>query len=297
MSNKQMYFKVQFNGWDSYSEEKKNFINFFMKDAVATAGVVTAEESDNFYSYAVGRKQDFNSSYYDTGIHFSNEGLPHGLIQSNAEIESMILAKPDSIYHKIADITILPTIDGKINTDSNASLVLPSGQSYEICNVNSVGEYSLPYRTSSFGIKLGSSEIESVHYKIGILDITDWDEGTPITDSIICVSMYENNRTEISIDNRYFANTDDYFPYREIGYPITEWDELNYKVRYMYIELCKDGGGYFDDFGVNSDTAVTLYIMDPKTHEWYTPEVLNLVIAKNLNDDYLEGSFNSYLLN
>ena len=125
MSEKQMYFKVRFENWDSYSEEKKNFINFFMKDAVVSAGIATDEGGDNFYSYAIDRKQDLNnlnSSYYNSGIHFSNGfvNLPHGLIQSNTEIESMIISKPDNIYNRIADITILPTnlIFKKLNTVS-----------------------------------------------------------------------------------------------------------------------------------------------------------------------------------
>ena len=83
MSEKQMYFKAQFKDWDTYNEEKKNFINFFMKDAVVSAGIVTDEGSDEYYSYVIDRKQDLNSSYYDmnNGIHFGINGYlnrPHG---------------------------------------------------------------------------------------------------------------------------------------------------------------------------------------------------------------------------
>ena len=287
MSEKQMYFKVQFDNWDSYSEEKKNFINFFMKDAVVSAGIATDEGGD-YYSYMLGRKQDLSISYYNNyGIHFSDD-LPHGLIQSNTELDSVITAKPDNIYHKIADVTILPTIDGKINTDSNASLALPSGQSYEVCNVHSTGEYSFPYRTSSFGIKLGDSEIESVHYKIGILDVTNWDEDTPITESELRIDLWVDNRTTIEICDS--SSTEDYFPYRKIGHSITEWDGLNYKVRYVYIELCKDGGSYFEDFGVDADTTVDIRALDEYTHEWVSHDWLRLAIVQNSNDDYLAGT-------
>ena len=77
MSEKEMYFKVQFNDWDSFDQYKKNFIKFFMKDAVVSAGVATTEGGDNFYSYAIDRKQDLNSSYYNSGIHFSNGFQSH----------------------------------------------------------------------------------------------------------------------------------------------------------------------------------------------------------------------------
>ena len=211
-----------------------------------------------------------------------------GLIQSNTEIDSEIISKPDNIFHKIADITILPTIDGKTNTDSSVPLVLPSGQYYEMCNVHNVGEYSFPYRTSSFGITLNDGEMESVHYKVGILDITDWVEDTPITEGELLVDLWADNRTTIEICDS--SSAEDYFPYRKIGRPITEWDGLNYKVRYTYIELCKDDGGYFEEFGINSDTLIMLFALDEDTHEWISCDWLGLTIAQNSNDGYLAGT-------
>ena len=296
MSEKEMYFKVQFTDWDSYSEEKKNFIKFFMKDAVVSAGVVTTEESDNFYSYTIDRKQDLNSSYYNSGIHFGNEhvNLQHGLIQSNTEIESMIISKPDNIYHKIADITILPTIDGKINTDSNASLVLPSGQSYKMCNVHSVGEYSLPYRTSSFGIKRSDGEIESVHYKIGMLNVTHSTEESISMPQNLAIKVYENNVTEIESDSEELAYTNNYFPIREISRPVIEFSDHisspDTQITHLYFELCKDGGGYFDDYCISEDEVK---LAAKEDNEWcivYNTAGIVVTVVQSITDDYVEGT-------
>ena len=296
MSEKEMYFKVQFNDWDSFDQYKKNFIKFFMKDAVVSAGVATTEGGDNFYSYAIDRKQDLNSSYYNSGIHFSNGfvNLPHGLIQSNTEIESMIISKPDNIYNRIADITILPTIDGKINTDSNASLVLPSGQSYEMCNVHSVEEYSLPYRTSSFGIKRGDGEIESVHYKIGMLNITHSTEESISIPQNLAIKVYENNVTEIESDSEELAYTNNYFPIREISKPVIEFSDHisspDTQIMYLYFELCKDGGGYFDDYCISEDEVKLAAKEDNEWRIVYNTAGIVVTVIQSTTDDYVEGT-------
>ncbi len=290
MPEKEMYFKVQFNDWDSYGEEKKNFIKFFMKDSTIQCGYPHASESQ-LPMYVIANQYSVDAWNNDNGgISFDRPNIesPTGLVQSTNHIGSYILGKPGR-YDEIAELTIVPTIDGKVNIDTSAMPVIPQGTEFVEAPLQTVGNCNWQYRTSSFGITIGDNEMEFVHYKVGILDITEWPDSIKlnsleVSHSNITAFYIEGENTGVSMN---FSNKR-YFPIRIVSKPqLYDSDSI----RYLYIELCKDGGGYFDVEDITKDTPVSIFTPpDEETSEWMPCDWLNLIVAQNSNDNYLAGT-------
>lgn len=289
MSEKQMYFKAQFNDWDSYSEEKKNFIKFFMKDSIIQCASPLIESQ--LPIYVIGNRSSQDVWAGASGIGFDIPDIESlaalGLVQSTNHIGSNLLGKPGR-YDEIAELTIIPTIDGKANTDSNVSPVIPQSSGPVTAYLQTVDDCNWQYRTSSFGIAIGDNEMEIVHYKVGILDITEWPDNIKldslaVSRSNITAFYIEGENTGVNMN---FSNTS-YFPIKMISEPQLYGSD---SIRYLYIELCKDGGGYFNVEDITEDTPVSKFAYYEETSEWLPCDWLNLIVAQNSNDNYLAGT-------
>ena len=287
MSEKEMYFKAQFNNWDSYSEEKKNFIKFFMKDSIIQCASTLIESQ--LPIYVIGNRSSQDVWNGALGIGFDRPDIESlaglGLVQSTNHIGS--LGKPGR-YDEIAELTIVPTIDGKANTDSNVSPVITQSPGPVTAHLQTVDNCNWQYRTSSFGIAIGDNEMEFVHYKVGILNVTEWPDNIKlnslaVSHSNITAFYIEGENTGVSMN---FSNTS-YFPIRTISKPQLYGSD---SIRYLYIELCRDGGSYFNIEDITEDTSVNIAVRDEKANAWLPCDWINLIIAQNSNDNYLAGT-------
>ena len=290
MSEKEMYFKAQFNNWDSYSEEKKNFIKFFMKDSIIQCASPLIESQLPIYVITNPYCTDawnYGGVGFDSPDIESLAGL--GLLQSTNHIGSDIPGKPGR-YDEIAELTIVPTIDGKANTDASVSPVITQSPGPVTAHLQTVDNCNWQYRTSSFGIAIGDNEMEFVHYKVGILNVTECPDNIKLDSLAVSYSnitafYIEGENPGVSMN---FSNTS-YFPIRMISKPQL-YNNDSVSIRYLYIELCRDGGGYFNIEDITEDTSVNIAVRDEKANAWLPCGWLNLIVAQNSNDNYLAGT-------
>lgn len=183
MSEKQMYFKVQFDNWDSLQPDTKNLIQFYLKDAFIYTEYFNSELYDNPNFYQMFSWSSVNS-YYIVDSYPILQTYLGGLIPCRA---CMTIDQSRVVINDIAKInnrnsiqyltfgnhTITPIIDGKVNNDISYA-ALPNGNEDQIAPL--VGNYTYDptfvLRTSSFNIFCNSEPV-SVHYKIGICPINE----------------------------------------------------------------------------------------------------------------------------
>ena len=176
MSEKQMYFKVQFDNWNSLQPDTKNLIQFYLKDAFVGTEYLNSGLYDNPNFYNMLSWSSVNSYYIIDSQPILQTYLggltPHRACMTISQ--SRVNLDGNSIqYLTFGNHTITPVIDGKTNDDISYA-ALPDGNENQIAPL--VGNYTYDptfvLRTSSFNIFCNSEPV-SVHYKIGICPINE----------------------------------------------------------------------------------------------------------------------------
>lgn len=301
MSEKQMYFKVQFNDYDNFDQYKKNFINFIMRDAFV---IVWYNDDSNYYS-AYPDYIQYPSSYeegHSDSVYFMNvtDYEYSGLVKS-----PYILSE----YHydiPITNVSLIPIIDGTENKDNTVTAELPDGQDYlDVYGVDYTSKYDFQLRTSSFGIKI-NDHIYGVHYKIGLFPFRfysngDISEELPSIDylkeelidtddiggSTIYIGCYSSGRIIISSKDITLFGRDS-LPSRFITAISSNINDCY--DGYMYFELCHDETGeVFSDYGILISNEV--FLKQSENSEWelapfqFRYELPLYVIDEHINDN------------
>lgn len=181
MSEKELNFEVRIKDWDTMPDVKKCIINDYLKRAgVVVAGRYTDHEYESCsYIFGIQRRRYYTDNirvgYYDGDNHISRtiEEPPTGLIK-HSDLEVLAIEDQYENLNAFADLEIVPTIDGKENTDDTARPLNITEESIIELECNDVpdGEPEWDLRTSSFGMKFNNT-IKGVYYKLAILPLAD----------------------------------------------------------------------------------------------------------------------------
>lgn len=182
MSEKELNFEVRIKDWDTMPAVKKCIINDYLKRAeVVVAGRYTDNEYESCcYGLDIQSRRYYTDNihigYYDGDNHISwvIEELPTGLIK-HSDLEVLAIEDQYENLNAFADLEIVPTIDGKENTDDTARPlnITEEHDTVELdCNDVPDGDPEWDLRTSSFGMKFNNT-IKGVYYKLAILPLAD----------------------------------------------------------------------------------------------------------------------------